>query len=425
MLCRICGAEISDDAQKCEFCGSAVNELVDDAGETKVIDTDEVRKVLSEHEEDVAVIRDNQADEEPETEIYDENERKRREQVKRMMEDKKQQLSEIERRRNEKRKKQRRNRIALIAAVCALAVASVGIGVYYLDMNISGGESKATPEPTAAVVATPTVTPTVSPSASPSASPEINMTAEPKKEEATSSDGQTWTATDNGASSAATTGTSNKTTANANTSGGSKKSSTSSNTSSQSTSNKATGGQAVATGTASNAKESGVSTANISSQLSTGGEVIYNDATGKYLMTFVTNDVKYYATVSTGSTTDQVRGKSYTITAKPTIETYNGNTVYDITSMAKYDGDYILPNSGTKLLTNNDIKGMSKHDLALARNEIYARHGRKFQTEEYSKYFSAKSWYSKNPNYNYADDESNLNSIEIKNVQFILSAETK
>lgn len=27
---------------------------------------------------------------------------------------------------------------------------------------------------------------------------------------------------------------------------------------------------------------------------------------------------------------------------------------------------------------------MSKHDLALARNEIYARHGRKFQTEEYA-----------------------------------------
>ena len=30
--------------------------------------------------------------------------------------------------------------------------------------------------------------------------------------------------------------------------------------------------------------------------------------------------------------------------------------------------DYILANSGTKLLTNDDIKGMSKRDLALARN---------------------------------------------------------
>ena len=43
--------------------------------------------------------------------------------------------------------------------------------------------------------------------------------------------------------------------------------------------------------------------------------------------------------------------------------------------------------------------------------------------EEYSKYFSGKSWYSINPNYNYSDDDSNLNSIEVKNVQFILNAE--
>ena len=44
-------------------------------------------------------------------------------------------------------------------------------------------------------------------------------------------------------------------------------------------------------------------------------------------MTFVTNNVKYYATVSAGSTTEQINGKPYTITAVPTPETYNGNTV--------------------------------------------------------------------------------------------------
>ena len=77
-------------------------------------------------------------------------------------------------------------------------------------------------------------------------------------------------------------------------------------------------------------------------------------------MTFVTNNVKYYATVSAGSTTEQINGKPYTITAVPTSETYNGNTVYEITSITNYAGDYILANSGTKLLTNDDIKGMSK-----------------------------------------------------------------
>lgn len=143
-------------------------------------------------------------------------------------------------------------------------------------------------------------------------------------------------------------------------------------------------------------------------------------------MTFITGGVKYYAHVSEGSTTEQIKGKAYTVTAQPTNETYNGNTVYEITNLTKYDGaDYIIPDSGTRLLTESDLAGMSKYDLALARNEIYARHGRKFQTEEYSAYFNSKSWYSLNPNYDYSDDGANLNDIEAKNVSLILKAERK
>ncbi len=161
----------------------------------------------------------------------------------------------------------------------------------------------------------------------------------------------------------------------------------------------------------------------ISAKLVTGGEVIRDSATDKLLMTFVMGGTRYYANVSEGSTTDQVKGKIYTIDADATSESYKGNTIYEISSMTKYDGDYILPDSGTRLLTESDISGLSKYDLALARNEIYARHGRKFQTEEYSKYFSGKPWYHINPNYNYSDDDGNLNDIERKNVMLILNAE--
>lgn len=142
-------------------------------------------------------------------------------------------------------------------------------------------------------------------------------------------------------------------------------------------------------------------------------------------MTFTVGSTRYYANVSPGSTTEQIQNKPYTVTAQPTSQTYDGNTVYEITDLTNYEGDYILANSGTKLLTNSDIKGMSKYDLALARNEIYARHGRKFQTAEYNTYFSGKSWYKLNPNYNYSDDNSNLNETERKNVQFILDAERR
>ena len=46
MLCKVCGAQIPDDAQECEFCGTKVNEDESAAEETKVINTDEIENVL-------------------------------------------------------------------------------------------------------------------------------------------------------------------------------------------------------------------------------------------------------------------------------------------------------------------------------------------------------------------------------------------
>ncbi len=47
------------------------------------------------------------------------------------------------------------------------------------------------------------------------------------------------------------------------------------------------------------------------------------------------------------------------------------------------DDEYILYDSNTKLLTPEDIKTLSIKEIRLAINEIYARHGRKFNNEEY------------------------------------------
>ena len=44
MLCKVCGAQIPDDAQECEFCGTKVNEDASAAEETKVINTDEIER---------------------------------------------------------------------------------------------------------------------------------------------------------------------------------------------------------------------------------------------------------------------------------------------------------------------------------------------------------------------------------------------
>lgn len=422
MICKICGAQIPDDADVCEFCGA------------EILENKAAAESVSENDEQLSRENDgfNENDSNEETkedlgeEIFDDNERRRRAQVEKMLADKKQQLSEIEMRRNRKRQKQKRNKIILIAIICALAVSAVGIGVYYVTQNLKSQNDIVAATPIPSVTSPMPVTPTADPTAEPS--PELSMTPSPNDTNTVEGTSGTSVNVSSNTSSNATSGGGSSVSGGSSSSSGSTRrpSGTSSGISSSSGTHSGSSGTGNTSSAIANAPNSGISTSKITAQLGTGVEVIHNTGTGRDLMTFVTGNVKYYANVSAGSTTAQVKNKHYTITAEPTNETYNGNTVYEITGFTKYDGgDYILPNSGTAILTSNDIKGLSKYQLALARNEIYARHGRKFQTAEYSNYFMGKKWYQINPNYNYSDDNSNLNDIERKNVLFILNAERR
>ena len=83
-----------------------------------------------------------------------------------------------------------------------------------------------------------------------------------------------------------------------------------------------------------------------------------------------------------------------------------------------YDEDYILPDSGTRKLTNSDLAGLDADELELARNEIYAREGRRFNTEYIQDYFDDKWWYVGTiaPE-DFTEDM--LNDVEKYNVNFI------
>ena len=58
------------------------------------------------------------------------------------------------------------------------------------------------------------------------------------------------------------------------------------------------------------------------------------------------------------------------------------------------ENDYILPDSASRVYTYDELLGLSKDELRLAINEIYARHGRMFDSAEYQNYFNSKSWYN-------------------------------
>ena len=88
-------------------------------------------------------------------------------------------------------------------------------------------------------------------------------------------------------------------------------------------------------------------------------------------------------------------------------------------------GDYIFPESNSAYLTRDQLEGLSKDQLAYARNEIYARHGRRFQDQMFQDYFNAKSWYvpQYDPDQFDAMQDTIFNEYEKANAKLILEVE--
>lgn len=75
----------------------------------------------------------------------------------------------------------------------------------------------------------------------------------------------------------------------------------------------------------------------------------------------------------------------------------------------------IYPEGSTRLLRISDIRGLTNWDLKVMRNEIFARQGYIFKTEEMSTYFRSQPWYQPR----FTNVESRLSPIEKMNVKFI------
>ena len=80
--------------------------------------------------------------------------------------------------------------------------------------------------------------------------------------------------------------------------------------------------------------------------------------------------------------------------------------------------DYILPDSNSRYLSNEDLKELSHQELSLARNEILARYGFIFATPELADYFSQKDWYEATLSYEYYSEDV-LNKYEVFNMDLI------
>ncbi|MGN4425729.1 TcaA 3rd/4th domain-containing protein [Bacillus cereus group sp. MYBK30-1] len=102
---------------------------------------------------------------------------------------------------------------------------------------------------------------------------------------------------------------------------------------------------------------------------------------------------------------------------KGTEKTVIYNVTPPVTTQYVYNG-FIFPDSDIRKLTSADLGYLTKEQLKIARNEIYARHGHIFQTKDMQAYFSKQSWYRENPYFTGA-----LTNIESYNVELIKSRE--
>ncbi len=89
------------------------------------------------------------------------------------------------------------------------------------------------------------------------------------------------------------------------------------------------------------------------------------------------------------------------------------------TETTKHSGGMIFPHSSAREISVSELSVLSKKELRLARNEIFARNGRHFKSEDLRSYFLQFDWYQP-----YTDDVA-LSSLEKRNIEQILKEEAR
>lgn len=92
--------------------------------------------------------------------------------------------------------------------------------------------------------------------------------------------------------------------------------------------------------------------------------------------------------------------------------------LYNVKADRYYD---MFPDSDSRYLTNEDVEDIDAHDVRIGLNEIYARHGRKFNDPELQEYFNTMVWYTPiyTPDEFNAIENSVFNAYEKANVKFL------
>ena len=84
-----------------------------------------------------------------------------------------------------------------------------------------------------------------------------------------------------------------------------------------------------------------------------------------------------------------------------------------------------LVDASTRVLTSAEVASLSKAELALARNAIYARHGYQYNNAELKEYFAKQSWFKPVDGLKMDDVQKKFTKIEVTNIKLIQAQEKK
>ena len=83
-------------------------------------------------------------------------------------------------------------------------------------------------------------------------------------------------------------------------------------------------------------------------------------------------------------------------------------------------GAYLMPQSSVYAVSKAFLKDYSTYDLWIAKNEIFARKGRKFNDPDLQNYFNGKTWYQGTIAPNDFNPDTMLNDAEKANVDLMI-----
>ena len=103
------------------------------------------------------------------------------------------------------------------------------------------------------------------------------------------------------------------------------------------------------------------------------------------------------------------------------------DTYIETVSLKNIDQEnaYILSGSESRFISKEELQNFTEWELKMARNEIYARHGRKFKSQELQDYFDNQSWYEGTIEPEDCDNSRILNEIEKANLDVIMLVENQ